>query len=217
MGVNIPKSVKDQLLGWRLALRGARYVEPDQMHVTLAFLDEQPMNVYREVCDLLEDLEFAPFELRFQSADFFGSKSTPRTLWADVRPSPELTTLQKKGLETLPSARNQDRVAQISSAPYFGTFKKHIFRRSCAFTRGALSGANRSVLDRFVSALFKQIASGWSGLPRRTSFFSREVHLVSLRSQQDAFAGNHKEKRLYARIPNLPVVRDAAPHSPGVQ
>ena len=96
MAVNIPESVKDQLLGWRLALRGARWVEPDQMHVTLAFLGEQPMNVYHEVCDSLEDLEFAPFELRFQSADFFGSKSTPRTLWADVRSSPELTTLQKK-------------------------------------------------------------------------------------------------------------------------
>ena len=96
VAINFPDSVKDQLLGWRLPLRGARWVEPDQMHVTLAFLGEQPTNVYREVCDSLEGLEFSPFELRFQSVDFFGSKKAPRTLWADVCPSPELLTLQKK-------------------------------------------------------------------------------------------------------------------------
>ena len=96
VAINIPESVKDQLLGWRVALRGARWVEPDQMHLTLAFLGEQPNDVYREVCDSLEDLEFAPFELRFQSVNYFGSKKAPRALWADVYSSPELMTLQKK-------------------------------------------------------------------------------------------------------------------------
>ena len=51
IAIDIPDSVKDQLLDWRVALRGARWVEPDQMHLTLAFLGEQPNNVYREVCD----------------------------------------------------------------------------------------------------------------------------------------------------------------------
>ena len=96
VAINIPESVKDQLLGWRVALRGARWVEPDQMHLTLAFLGEQPNNVCREVCHSLEGLEFAPYELRFQSVNYFGSKKAPRTLWADVCSSPELITLQKK-------------------------------------------------------------------------------------------------------------------------
>jgi len=96
VAIDLPDSVKDQLLGWRLPLKGARWIEPDQMHVTLTFLGEQPMNVYREVCDSLEGLEFAPFELRFQSVNFFGSKKAPRILWADVCSSPELLTLQKK-------------------------------------------------------------------------------------------------------------------------
>ena len=96
VAINFPDSVKDQLLGWGLPLRGARWVEPDQMHVTVAFLGEQPNNVDREVCDSLEGLEFAPFELRFQSVDFFGSKKAPRILWAAVCASPELMTLQKK-------------------------------------------------------------------------------------------------------------------------
>ena len=96
MAIDIPESVKDQLLGWRVALRGARWVEPDQLHMTLAFLGEQPHDVHREVCDSLEGLEFTPFELRFQSVNYFGSKKAPRTLWADVCSSPELMTLQKK-------------------------------------------------------------------------------------------------------------------------
>jgi len=96
VAINIPESVKDQLLGWRVALRGARWVEPDQMHLTLAFLGEQSNNVYHEICDSLEGLEFAPFELRFQSVNYFGSKKAPRTLWADVCSSSELMTLQKK-------------------------------------------------------------------------------------------------------------------------
>ena len=96
VAIDVPDSVKEQLLGWRLPVKGARWVDLDQMHLTLAFLGEQPHDVYREVCDSLEDLEFAPFELRFQSVNFFGSKKTPRILWADVCSSPELLTLQKK-------------------------------------------------------------------------------------------------------------------------
>ena len=66
------------------------------IHLTLEFLGEQPIDLYREICESLESVQLTSFELEFEGVGFFGSKKVPRTLWADVRSSRELIGLQKK-------------------------------------------------------------------------------------------------------------------------
>ena len=138
VAIGIPDSVKDQLSGWRLSVRGARWVEPDQMHLTLTFLGEQPINVYREVCDSLETVAFAPFELRFQSVNFFGSKKVPRTLWADVCAGPELMTLQN---------RVSKRCRELGLSIEARKFRPHL-------TLARLNGASYQDVGRFLETLY---------------------------------------------------------------
>jgi len=96
VAIDIPSSIKEELAGWRISMRGARWARTDQMHLTLAFLGEQQLGLYHEISESLERIEFTPFELQFQKVGFFGSKKSPRTLWADIHNSPQIIALQKR-------------------------------------------------------------------------------------------------------------------------
>ena len=137
VAIDIPAAIKSQLTGWRMSMSGARWVQPDQMHLTLAFLGEHPMGVYDEVCQSLEDVEFSPFDLEFQEVGFFGSKKVPRTLWADVRSSPELIGLQKKVCK---------RMQELGIKAEARKFRPHV-------TLARLNGASYEDVSRFLETL----------------------------------------------------------------
>ena len=136
VAIDIPDGIKSQLTGWRMSMSGARWVSPDQMHLTLAFLGEHPLSVYDEVCQSLEDIKFSPFDIEFQEVGFFGSKKVPRTLWASVHSSPGLIGLQKSV-----SKRCQDLGIEIEARK----FRPHL-------TLARLNGASYEDLGRFLEA-----------------------------------------------------------------
>ena len=76
-----------------------RWVDPALLHLTLAFLGEQPP----EKLDLLQRTgtsaasASSPFVLRLGEAGFFGSRRTPRVLWVDISGEVEaLLSLQRR-------------------------------------------------------------------------------------------------------------------------
>ena len=158
VAIDIPDTVKEQLTGWRMAIRGARWAQPDQMHLTLAFLGEQPMGVYHEVCQSLESIEFMPFALQFQKVGFFGSKKVPRTLWADACQSPELIALQKRV-----SKQCQALGIKIEARK----FRPHL-------TLARLNGATYEDVSRFLEALY--LAKSDSFSVESFALFSSKLH-----------------------------------------
>ncbi len=96
VAIDIPSSIKEELTGWRISMRGARWARLDQMHLTLAFLGEQRLDLYHEICESLERIAFTPFELKFHKVGYFGSRKSPRTLWAAIGDSPQIIALQKR-------------------------------------------------------------------------------------------------------------------------
>lgn len=60
-----------------------RWVEPQTMHVTLAFLGEIEMLDIPQLCDAMADAvaEVPPFDLQFVGAGAFPSVDRPRTIW----------------------------------------------------------------------------------------------------------------------------------------
>ena len=68
-----------------LAATGAKvsWVQPHNMHLTLKFLDEVPLNSIPRVSAAVEKAAstLAPFELEIRQAGAFPSASRPRTLW----------------------------------------------------------------------------------------------------------------------------------------
>jgi 2'-5' RNA ligase len=66
--------------------KGMRWVKPEAMHVTVAFLGDVPETELADVCRAVANsaLEFPPFELRLQGMGAFPSAARPRTVWAGL-------------------------------------------------------------------------------------------------------------------------------------
>lgn len=92
-GVEIPPDVAQALSGMRGGLPGARWIDPENYHVTLRFIGDVDDDVADEVELLLGRVRRTRFELRLDGLTSFGSKK-PRAVVASVAPSPALMEAQ---------------------------------------------------------------------------------------------------------------------------
>lgn len=73
-----------------------KYTQPQDMHITLLFIGDDPNGEIEEVAKALEKIRHAPFDLLLDGVDAFGNPATPRIIYASVTPSGELAELQVK-------------------------------------------------------------------------------------------------------------------------
>ncbi|MET0537575.1 MAG: RNA 2',3'-cyclic phosphodiesterase [Xanthobacteraceae bacterium] len=92
-GLELPRAVVEALAGLRGGLPGARWIEPENYHVTLRFIGEVDEVIAHEVTSLLARVRRAPVELRLQDLDSFGGRK-PRAVVARFAPAAELMELQ---------------------------------------------------------------------------------------------------------------------------
>ncbi len=71
-----------------------RPVPPENLHLTLAFLDDQPDAVLAELCGVLDRLSPQGFDIRLTGLGVFGGK-TPRSLHAEAAADPALIALHE--------------------------------------------------------------------------------------------------------------------------
>ncbi len=95
VALEIPEIVSDALTFIQSGVEGARWVRPENFHLTLAFIGETDRHGFSAALDALAGIEAPACELRLSGVGVFGDK-TPHSLWAGVAASPELTHLQAK-------------------------------------------------------------------------------------------------------------------------
>jgi 2'-5' RNA ligase len=95
VALEIPTDLRSRLSQLQGGVPGARWVTPEQYHLTLRFIGEVNEAVARDIDDVLSALHAACFTLELAGVGEFGSK-LPRALWAGIRPCAELVRLQKK-------------------------------------------------------------------------------------------------------------------------
>ena len=91
--VEIPAEVGQSLALLRGGLPGARWVEPENYHVSLRFIGDIDDALAREIADMLGQVKRPRFDLRIDGLDSFGG-SRPRVVIAAVSAVPELVDLQ---------------------------------------------------------------------------------------------------------------------------
>lgn len=91
--IEIPANVAQTLSFLRGGLPGARWIDPENYHVTLRFIGDVDVNVAHDVASMLDMVNRAPFELRLDGLDSFGGRK-PRAVFAGVAPSQALVELQ---------------------------------------------------------------------------------------------------------------------------
>lgn len=91
--LTLPEDVRMWLTGLRGGLRNARWIDPENYHVTLRFIGDVDPATADEVARALERIHRAPVRVRLTGLGSFGSKK-PHSVWVRVEPSPELMELQ---------------------------------------------------------------------------------------------------------------------------
>ena len=115
-GLEIPEEIRDQLSDLERPLPGAKWVDIDDLHITLRFAGDIEGLAAREFEQGLAEIEVDAFELRLEGLGTFGGND-PRSIWAGVTPSEPLEAL----------ARACDRAARNAGlAAYRQPFKAHV-------------------------------------------------------------------------------------------
>lgn len=95
VAIDLPFAAQQALEAVQEQLPVGYLTDPDQFHLTLAFLDEQPEAVLEELHHELEKVRVPPFEMQLRGLGTFGKKS-PKVIWAGVAPEPALEMLRDK-------------------------------------------------------------------------------------------------------------------------
>jgi 2'-5' RNA ligase len=91
--LEIPRHVGESLAMMRGGLPGARWIDPENYHLTLRFIGDIDDELARDIAGLLGRVRRRPFELRLDGLTSFGGRK-PRALVAPATPIAPLVELQ---------------------------------------------------------------------------------------------------------------------------
>jgi 2'-5' RNA ligase len=92
-GLEIPREIVDALAILRGGLPGARWIDPENYHVTLRFIGDIDDELAHEIASMLDQVKRRGFELRFDGLSSFGGRR-PRAVIATMPPVAPLLELQ---------------------------------------------------------------------------------------------------------------------------
>jgi 2'-5' RNA ligase len=160
-GLEVPKEIGQSLSLLRGGLPGARWIDPDNYHITLRFIGDIDDRLAHDIASLLDGVKRRGFDVRFEELASFGGRK-PRAVIAAVDPVSPLVELQ---------AEHERLMQRVGLEPEGRKFTPHVtlarLRDSSSrdvadylSTRGPLFGSSFHV-SRFV--LFSSRASTGGG------------------------------------------------------
>ena len=95
VGVPLEDAAIEALLPVQEALRQGRLVDEENLHLTLAFLDDQPEDVLAELDAALGEIRVPHWDMEFTGVEAKGGRR-PALVWADVAKAEPLRQLHDK-------------------------------------------------------------------------------------------------------------------------
>lgn len=96
VGLTLPEFMRDQLAFLQDGLPGARWVDPDNYHLTLRFIGAVDRHDAADIDGTLQGIDAAAFDLSLSGLGVFGQGKKTRALFANVGTVPGLNHLQSK-------------------------------------------------------------------------------------------------------------------------
>jgi RNA 2',3'-cyclic 3'-phosphodiesterase len=132
-GFELPAAVVGQLALMRGGIVDARWLEPEDYHITLRFIGDIDARTARDIDETLGDIRRPKAQVRFEELSWFGGDK-PRALVAKVKAEPALMDLQ---------AEQERRLRRIGIEPETRKYTPHV---TLARLRGAGQAAIASYL-----------------------------------------------------------------------
>jgi 2'-5' RNA ligase len=132
--IEIPAPIRQRLAFVRAPLGGAKWIEPEDMHITLRFAGDIDGRTADELAAFLEGVRARPFPVKILGLGAFGGRE-PKVLWAGVEAGEELDALH----------RANERAARAAGLePEGRAFKAHV-------TLARMRGARQAAVARFLA------------------------------------------------------------------
>ena len=96
VAVELPGTLRQRLAMLCRGVKGARWVDESNIHLTLRFIGEVEEPQAEEIADALDRLRAPRFPLALVGAGHFETRGKVRTLWIGIEPSPALMQLQER-------------------------------------------------------------------------------------------------------------------------
>jgi RNA 2',3'-cyclic 3'-phosphodiesterase len=115
-GLEIPADVAQSLATLRGGLPGARWIDPENYHLTLRFIGDIDDAMAREIAFMLANVRRGDFELRLDGLASFGGRK-PRAVVASIAPSQAVMELQ---------AEHERLMQRVGLEPEGRKYKPHV-------------------------------------------------------------------------------------------
>jgi RNA 2',3'-cyclic 3'-phosphodiesterase len=115
-GLELPEAVVGQLALMRGGVVGARWLEPEDYHITLRFVGDVGARTAHDIAETLGDIRRPKVFVRFEGLSWFGGDK-PRAIVARVKADPALMDLQ---------AEQERRLRRIGVEPETRKYTPHV-------------------------------------------------------------------------------------------
>ncbi len=151
VAIALPEELRQRLAALQHGLPGARWVAPENLHLTLCFIGEVDRRQAQDLDAALAAIRGPRFSLSLAGLGYFGTETKLRSIWVGIDPCETLKRLQAKVAQ---APRHAD-IAQSSSKfrPHvtLGRFKAKTGERHADFiSRHALFRAAPFAVEDFV-------------------------------------------------------------------
>lgn len=96
LAIDPPDNIKDRVINTYMGLNNTRWVNRDQLHITIHFLGDCTGRELQELKNSINKLELNSFNIKIKGASFFSRKKVPNTLWLGIQMSENLKDLYAK-------------------------------------------------------------------------------------------------------------------------
>src|SRR6516165_3080602 len=97
VAIDLPESTRQLLAELDPRIRGVRWMDLSQMHLTLGFFGDVPKDVELKLREKLSAVEFGAFFLPVNSVGMFSSRGAPKVIWIGVgKAHPHLFQIHKR-------------------------------------------------------------------------------------------------------------------------
>lgn len=165
VAAELPAEVRARLAGLGGGVPGAKWVPPENLHLTLRFIGEVAVPEVADIMAALAQVRGAPMDVTLAEVGHYGPAARARVLWVGVERNPALVQLRDRIESSLVRAGIEPEQRKFSPHITLARLKRAPARRIRDFVEARnLFRAGPFRVDRFV--LFSSLLGGENSVHR---------------------------------------------------